>query len=149
MNRQIQPQCDRVRGTLVIGFVVLLCVAGCKTSNINPKVAQPGKGYVDFYQTGVEMTMRISKQEEGEIVRNYSQYSTWNDVTIFSRVDDIVRIEEVPGVHTFRVEMGSGKQTITVTVYESKITPVNVDVQNYRATGASQVPGNRMGTIQQ
>ena len=124
-------------------LALALLAHGCASTDVNPRVAQPGKGYVDFYADDSSgLCWQIQRLEPDEL----------NGKTVFEefkpRTNDILRLAFAPGTYRFAINFLNRAiiepGTVIVSVENGKVTPVQVTLDE---TGKAliEIRHERMG----
>lgn len=124
--------------------VLVLAAGGCASLNVNPSVAKPGMGYVDFYCVDADgLYWDITDTKTGKKV--FYNFNPFNE--------QILRVALKPGHYQLRINVLNHviNQTATadVEVREGKITPITVTLapagsETVRTT-STQVGGTYYG----
>ncbi len=120
MDRPAAAMCLRI-----VVIAIALLAPGCASTDVNPRVAQPRKGYVDFYaDDNSGLCWQIQRLEPDEL----------NGKTIFEefkpRTKDVLRLAFAPGTYRFAINFLNRAivepGTVIVSVEDGKVTPVQV-----------------------
>jgi hypothetical protein len=106
-----------------LGAVMILAAAGCASPNVNPPVARPGMGYVDFYCVDADgLYWDITDAKTGK--RVFYDFNPFNE--------PILRVAFAPGHYQLNINVlnhvVNKTATVDVDVHEGKITPVTVSL---------------------
>ena len=122
--------CTRI---LLLGL--LLTLAGCATSEVNPKVPRAKTGYVDFY---VESEDPISWEVSEFAPKRKDYKSVFSDIE--PSPDRVLRLAFTPGHKKLRVaiinRVTKGPVPFEADVHDGLITPVRV---SFAAAGSTRV----------
>lgn len=112
-------------GTVIMLILASLAGAGCSTPDVNPAVAKPKTGYVDFYtdsSLGLSWEVKREGETSGEMQAVFSEFKPVEGT--------ILRLATPPGSHQFQVSINNrvteGPQKVLVEVADGKVTPVHV-----------------------
>lgn len=109
--------------------LIVLCLVGCGSPNVNPSKPHNSTGYVDFY-TDSDLVL------SWEVRRGAEQSKDLR--TVFNEFDPIVgnilRLAAPAGTYRFQVwfinRLTTGPQSVTVQVADGKVTPVHVTLSS-------------------
>ena len=111
--------------SLVSSTLLVLCIAGCATGDVNPSKARAHTGYVDFRADFSEpLNWQVSRQDEG----------AQNFTVVYSELSPpaggILRLAFAPGNYhlqvTFLNRVVTEPGSVEVEVVDGKITPVQI-----------------------
>ena len=124
----MNPQAAAMSRLRMAVIAVVLFAQGCASTDVNPRVAQPRTGYVDFYADDSSgLCWQIQRLEPDQL----------NGKTIFEefkpRTNDILRLAFAPGTYRFAVTFLNRAiiepGTAIVSVEDGKVTPVQVTLE--------------------
>lgn len=128
----------------LLAVAIMLAAGGCASLNVNPLVAKPGMGYVDFYCDDADgLYWDITDTKTGKKV--FYDFNPFNE--------QILRVALAPGHYQLNINVlnhvVNQSATTDVEVLEGKITPITVTLapagsETVRTT-STQVGGTYYG----